>query len=383
MNLENFLETKPLYYNEIDYDRFPNIYKKIKKYFKLPKIIHIVGTNAKGSTGRTLAHILHVRGFNVGHYSSPHILKFNERIWLNGKDIDDEALDLAHIKMQKIVDKSDLRVLSYFEYTTLIAMMIFCETCDYIVLEAGLGGEFDATNVFDKNISIVTPIGYDHQSFLGESIEEIAKTKLRSVRNDLVLAEQYEEVVYELANERASEVKSNLYFAKSYLDDSFYNELEEFVIKNNYALFFKENFATAFCAFKLLGYEPNINLLEGLELFGRCQKISSHVTIDVGHNTMAAKAILRAFRDKKVILVYNSYKDKEYREILNILKPIISEVQIINILDDRIIKKKELEYTLDLLGIKHSNYNKIDKDFKYLVFGSFSVVEAFLNEDNK
>jgi len=344
MSLVNFLKTKPLYYNEIDYDRFPNVYKKIKKYFKLPKIIHIVGTNAKGSTGRTLAHILQVKGFNVGHYSSPHILKFNERIWLNGKDIDDKSLENTHKKMIKIVDKSDLRVLSYFEYTTLIAMMIFCETCDYIVLEAGLGGEFDATNVFDKNISIVTPIGYDHQSFLGDSIEEIAKTKLRSVRNDLVLAEQYEETIYELANERVSEVKSNLYFAKSYLDDNFYNELETFVAKNSYAIFFKDNFATAF---------------------------------------MAAKAILRAFRDKKVILVYNSFKDKEYKEILSILKPIIQEVQIINILDDRIIKKIKLKATLDLLGIKHSNYNRIEKDFKYLVFGSFSVVEAFLNENNK
>jgi len=362
MNLHKFLEAKPLYYEKIDYDRFPYIYSKIKDNFNLPKIIHVVGTNAKGSTGRALAYILHVRGFNVGHYSSPHILKFNERIWFNGHDIDDILLENTHKKLQKIVDDSDLEELSYFEYTTLLAMLFFCKNCEYIVLEAGLGGQYDATNVFEKNLSIITPIGYDHQSFLGHSIEDISQTKLNSVNNDLLIAKQYEKKVYKLAFDRINKIQKNLYFANNYLYD---------------------NFATAFCAYRLLGFEPKIDLLKNITIFGRCHKIYSNVTIDVGHNIMAATAILTAFSSKKVILVYNSYRDKEYIAILTILKPIIKEVQIINVIDDRALNKEELENTLNLLEIKYSNYKNIDENCEYLVFGSFSVVEAFLNAKNK
>ena len=378
MTLDKFLALKPLYYDKIDYDRFPVVYKKIKKHFKLPKIIHIVGTNGKGSTGRALAHFLHLNGLHVGHYSSPHIIKFNERIWIDGRDADDNTLELTHKELQSLLSKEDIKALSYFEYTTLLAMLIFCKKCDYIVLEAGLGGEFDATNVFEKELSIVTPIGYDHESFLGTTIVQIATTKLRSVNNNLLLAKQYEKDVYELALSQVEDVNSNLYLAQSYLSDEFYKELDCFIETKKYPSFFKDNFSTAFCAFELLGFNVDVNLLEDLKLFGRCQKISSNVTIDVGHNPMAAKVLLEHFREKKVILIYNSYNDKEYKVILKILKPIIKEVQILRIENERVVLKSNLENVLNLLDIKYSLYEKIKKDEEYLVFGSFSVVERFL-----
>lgn len=378
MKLDEYLAAKPLYYETIDYDRFPRIYNQIEEYFRLPKIIHVVGTNAKGSTGRALAHLLVAKGFSVGHYSSPHIINFNERIWLNGQDSSNETLEIAHLKLQKILDTQSAESLSYFEYTTLLAMLIFCELCDYIVLEAGLGGEFDATNVFSKNLSIVTPIGYDHQAFLGNSIEEIASTKLRSVNNDMVLAKQYEEVVYELAYNRIDEVKRNLYLAQSYLPYDFYNEITGFVKDEKLAPFFKDNLATAFCAYQLLGFDLDINLLSGLKFFGRCYKLTSNITIDVGHNPMAASALLEHFKDKKVILIYNSYNDKEYESILSILKPIILEVQIIKLSNNRAVEESVLIKSLELLDIKHSSFTAIKQNLEYLVFGSFSVVETFL-----
>ncbi len=380
MSLDKFLSLKPLHYNKIDYDRFPTIYKRIKKYFKLPKIIHIVGTNGKGSTGRALAHLLHVKGLYVGHYSSPHIMKFNERIWLDGEDVSDTILEVTHIKLQDILSKDDSKLLSYFEYTTLLAMLIFCDKCDYVVLEAGLGGEFDATNVFEKCLSIVTPIGFDHESFLGLTIESIATTKLRSVSADLLLAKQYEKEVYELSLSQVEETGKNLYLAESYLSDEFYKELDSFITQKKYPIFFKDNFSTAFCAFELLGYKADITLLEKLKLFGRCQKISTNVTIDVGHNPMAAKALLEHFSEKKVILVYNSYNDKEYRVILEILKPIIKEVQILKIENKREVLKCNLEDVLDSLNIRHSLFNKINSNEEYLVFGSFSVVESYVSK---
>jgi dihydrofolate synthase/folylpolyglutamate synthase len=380
--LELFLAQKPLYYDKIDYDRFPRIYDKIKKHFRLPKIIHIVGTNAKGSTGRALAHILHKSGKSVGHYSSPHIINFNERIWINGKDVTNEVLESFHGKLLKLLLKEDQEALSYFEYTTLLAMLIFCESCEYVVLEAGLGGEYDATNVFDKVLSIITPIGFDHESFLGKTIEEIATTKINSVRQDMLIAPQEEHVVYEIARKKVEEVQSNLFFASSYLHDSFYEELKTFIERNEYAGFFYDNFATAFCAFNLLGFTVDISLLEGLQLFGRAQKIAPNITLDVGHNPMAAKALVRHFSGKKVILVYNSYSDKEYEQILKILKPIILRVEVLEICSMRALAKNSLHVTLDKLDIKYKNFEQIEADKEYLVFGSFSVAEAFIKVNN-
>ncbi len=380
MRLEEFLKSKPLFYNKIDYDRFPNIYKKIEHKFTLPKVVHIVGTNGKGSTGRALAHMLHVKGLHVGHYSSPHITKFNERIWIDGADIDDNLLESIHQKLLNILKKEDAKALSYFEYTTLLAILVFSQICDYIVLEAGLGGEFDATNVFKKQLSIVTPIGYDHQSFLGSTIKEIATTKLRSVSGNLVLAKQYNKEVYELSHKRVEEVSSNLYLAESYLSDEFYDKLNDFIKYNNYPHFFKDNFSTAFCAFQLLGFDLDISLLNNLKLYGRCQKISSNITIDVGHNPMAATVLVEHFREKKVILVYNSYNDKEYESILEILKPIIKEVNILEIEDSRKVVQSNLEKVLKSKNIPFSNFEQIRNSEEYLVFGSFSVVERFVKK---
>jgi len=134
--LESFLANKPLFYDEIDYTRMPRIYKSIKNEIKLPKIIHLVGTNGKGTTGRFLASALYSLGYNTGHYTSPHILEFNERIWLNGKNVSNETLDNFHQKLLRLLAAEDAEALSYFEYTTLLALLIYQE-CDYVILEAG------------------------------------------------------------------------------------------------------------------------------------------------------------------------------------------------------------------------------------------------------
>ncbi|MBT8348202.1 MAG: bifunctional folylpolyglutamate synthase/dihydrofolate synthase, partial [Sulfurovum sp.] len=191
---DRFLENKPLYYKEIDHERVHTAYGILKPHIREPRTIHVVGTNGKGSTGRMVAYLAHKSGLSVGHFSSPHILRFNERIWLNGSDSRDDVLEEAHQKLFRILGNEISEKLSYFEYTTLLALVVF-EHCDLMVLEAGLGGEFDATNVCDKVLSIITPIGIDHQAFLGESIEEIAGTKIRSIQTQVLLAPQvYDEV---------------------------------------------------------------------------------------------------------------------------------------------------------------------------------------------
>jgi dihydrofolate synthase/folylpolyglutamate synthase len=378
MKLEKFLEEKPLYYKEIDYERFPKIYEQVKNYFQLPKIVHIVGTNAKGSTGRALAYMLYKQGVKVGHYSSPHVLKFNERIWYNNKNIADETLEQYHQKLLLLLTQEQREKLSYFEYTTLLAMLVFCDTCEYVILEAGLGGEHDATNVFDKVLSLITPIGYDHIAFLGSHIKQIATTKINSVRTNFIVAKQYEKEVYTVALKRAKELGVDCFFAQSYLDEDFYESLEEYLKSHAYPSFFYDNFSTAFCGLYLLGFPLHVDLLDGFEILGRCQRIASNVTIDVGHNVMAAKALLKHFSQRKVNLVYNSYNDKEYKKILSILSPIIKKVEILPIRNIRALDEELLIQTLKELGLEYTFFKQIDDYEDYLVFGSFSVLEEFL-----
>lgn len=378
MKLAQFLEKKPLFYEVIDYERMPHAYESIQSHLKLPRIIQIVGTNGKGTTGRFLASMLLANGLHVGHYTSPHILKFNERIWLNGADIDDEMLELYHQKLTSLLSKHYLETLSYFEYTTLLAMMIFCDNCDYVVLEAGLGGEWDATSVFEKILSIVTPIGYDHQAFLGETIEAIAQTKINSVKNDFILAKQYEQQVYGIALGKSCEVDKKLFYAENFFDISMLKKIKNFIARNEYSPFLGDNFMTAFCALKVLGYDIDLEKFTSYPLHGRCEKIYPHVTLDVGHNVMAAQALAQHFGETKVILVYNSYKDKDYRSILEILKPIILEIEVIDIQSERAVEQEKLFEVALSLNIPITSFEGIKKEKEYLVFGSFSVAEAFL-----
>jgi dihydrofolate synthase/folylpolyglutamate synthase len=365
-NLSSFLNKKELFYNKIDYNVILQSWNILKHHITLPYVIHIVGTNGKGSTGRYLAHILYEKKYKVLHYSSPHILEFNERIWINGKDSTNEQLESAHIKLQKILPINILNKLTYFEYTTLLAFVL-SDSLDYLVLEAGLGGEFDATNVVKNNLSLFTTIGYDHTEFLGNTIEKIVTTKIKSCNNGYIFGKQ-------IFQNEITKVKNKIL-----------KEKLQIPLKTNFNLpnealnlpeYLKDNLYLALSALKYLNID--IDNFTIPRLFGRYQKLTSNITIDVGHNTLAATVLLNEFKNQKVILVYNSYKDKNYQQILENLKPIIKKVQILKINDDRMIKYVKLKQICEKLNIVVEDYKKINTKQKYLVFGSFKVVEEFL-----
>jgi len=372
--LYEFLSKKELFYKDIDYDYFPSVWKRISKKFTLPKIIHIIGTNGKGSSGRFLAWELYKKGFKVGHYSSPHILKFNERVWLNGSDASDEVLESAHQILQKKIESKDLERLSYFEYTTLLAIEVF-KDCDFVVLEAGLGGEYDATSVFDNLFTLVTPIDIDHKSFLGDSLEKIATTKLKAVKKFAILANQSDEV-YQVADSlKINYFKSSELFSKKEL-----SEIEDFIKKRGFASYLKENLTLAMAGVRKLGLTYELDLLKDIVLNGRFQKIAKNIIIDVGHNLLAAKVIKKELGSKKIVLIYNSYSDKDYYEVLKCLKDNTLEVLTIEVENERMVKKSELEKVLKSLKIPFSTFKKekLNSKKEYLVFGSFVVVEQFL-----
>jgi len=380
-SFSQFMEEKPLYYKEIDHERVHIAYEMLKSHIVQPLTIHIVGTNGKGSTGRIMASLLHFSGRRVGHFSSPHILKFNERIWINGEDISDGALDVAHERLYSILGEEMSNALSYFEYTTLLAFVAM-EQLEVIVLEAGLGGEFDATNVCSKKLSVITPIGLDHQDFLGESIEEIATTKMNSINKEFVLAYQVHKEVYEIAEKREAILTRVDTFQEMFPAE--YKEVQKLTKQLEWSQYLFENTLTALYALKKVNLTYALEDLLKVKLFGRFYRLSSNVTIDVGHNLLAAKAISKALESKnKVVLVYNALNDKDYVSILNEFKPHIKRVEIIKIDTTRAVDIECLEKALKSLKISYSFFDKIDNNDEYLVFGSFYVVEAFLNKNEQ
>ncbi len=381
MNLAIFLNAKPLFYDVIDYDRFPKAYQSIQHHLAAPKVIHLVGTNGKGSTGRFLATALHRSGKKVGHYTSPHIIAFNERIWLDGHNVSDEVLEEAHQKLLILLDGTVASQLSYFEYTTLLAMIVF-ENCEYVVLEAGLGGEYDATNVFPKLLSIFTPIDFDHVSFLGSTIEEIASTKLRSMTAKALMGKQPHIETKIIARTIASDKNCTLLCIDGMASDVIKEKALQIAIKNGLSEYLRDNLELAMAGFEVLGFDSTVELFDQEALFGRLTRVAPNVTLDVGHNAQAASQIARHYGDQKITLIYNTYEDKDYAEILSILKPIIETVEIIDVDEGRIVPREKLETVLSDLGISFATFGEICDDKEYLVFGSFSVAETFLKRVN-
>jgi len=155
------------------------------------KVIHIAGTNGKGSTATFLENILLEAGYNVGKFTSPHILKYNERILYNRQMIDDEEIvnNYYFIKQviedfkRKNIDFKDM-YFNFFEITTFIALMFFAKkNPDFLVIETGLGGRLDATNIINSDIALITNITFDHTAILGNSLKEIAYEKAGIIKN--------------------------------------------------------------------------------------------------------------------------------------------------------------------------------------------------------
>jgi len=357
-----------LYYDKIDYDVIKESWDILSTHVVLPYVIHIVGTNGKGSTGRYLSSLLVQLKQKVLHYSSPHILNFNERIWINGSDVEDYTLDKTHLELNKILPLSLLDRLTYFEYTTLLALYL-SKNKDYLVLEAGLGGEFDATNVVTNDLSIITAIGLDHQKFLGDTVSLIASTKMRSCDNSFILSPQYFSEV--------EEVKKEILF------DKFQIESKKIILNeeaSNLPVYLQNNLKVVLNVLMYLGFEEFEYKIP--ELFGRYEKLSANIILDVGHNPLAARVIAKELQEEKknFILVYNTFEDKDFKKVLKILQPYLSEVQIIHCDDTRMVKNTILKKIIRSLSLRVNDFDiiNIKKENYYLVFGSFLVVENFL-----
>lgn len=178
---------------------------------KLPPVFHIAGTNGKGSTSALLHSMLEAAGMRVHRYTSPHLVHFHERIVLNGSTIEEAALVDLLAECERV---NGGEAITYFEITTVAALLAFSrEPADALLLEVGLGGRFDATNVIDKPIAtIITHIGYDHQHFLGETLGEIAGEKAGILKRGVpaIVPQQMNEVLARVERE-AEKVHAPIY----------------------------------------------------------------------------------------------------------------------------------------------------------------------------
>ncbi len=380
--LKAFLETKPKEYHKFDPSRFIQIYKDFKNaFFEIQaKVIHVVGTNGKGSTGRFLTLLLADQNFKVLHFTSPHVFEFRERFFVNGSVVEESVLENAHQQLQSHAFSS---ACSYFEYATLLAVML-AKDCDYLVLEAGLGGEFDSTNALEKTLSVFTPIDYDHKEFLGDSLESIATTKLKAMGSLSIIAPQ-QELVLNIAQKIAKDKHAQLIVVQNEISQ----EVKAYIERYHLAHFLAMNLEVALKAFETLlpcNKQEILKNLKPLNLIGRCELLSPNILIDVGHNPHSAKALKEEIKrvfNAPIVLIYNCYQDKDAFLVLEILKPVVKKVLILELHNERIIQLEKLKGILETLGLEHALFEDVKENENYLVYGSFLVANAFYERYQK
>ncbi|MCX2716389.1 Mur ligase family protein [Helicobacter sp. MIT 21-1697] len=393
LNLSQVLQSKGAEYAPFDPMRAHRIYAGIaskcgfKEHFDTKcKVIHIIGTNGKGSTGRFITMGLEQQGKSVLHFSSPHIFRFNERYYLSNAshkgEVDDAVLEAAH---QLLWCMECTHEASYFEYATFLAL-ILAKECEYLVLESGVGGEFDSTHILRADVSVFTLIGLDHQEMLGESVREIALTKLRAMDTRAIIARQNEREVENLAQEIAKQkgIACDLWQELD-TDEAFKEQRDAFrdyVRTYHLPRFLCDNLHNAMRTLAVFGMKFDFKNLGELTLRGRCEVLAPHIVLDVGHNLDGARVLKEQFIEKQVNLVYNSYVEKDIEAILRELLPIIKKVLIISVENYRICPRERLIDILTKLGIVYEDFNIhiLSQNESYLVFGSFSVVQKFLQE---
>ncbi|MBQ8088590.1 MAG: bifunctional folylpolyglutamate synthase/dihydrofolate synthase [Clostridia bacterium] len=346
--------------------RTQELMKAIGNPEKKLKFIHIAGTNGKGSTAAMLASILTEAGYRTGLYTSPYILRFNERMQIDHNQIsDDEVAELA-TWIRPIADALSDHP-TEFEVVTAIAMEYFRRhQCDIVVLEVGMGGEFDATNVIDApEAAVIVNIGLDHMQILGDTVEKIAETKAGIIKDgcDCVLyaQEPYFEAVIALACEQRG---ANLHRAgmeglrlRSHgLEGQIFDWENLSAIKlpllGEHQL---HNAATVLTVCRVLANKgwnlPEESIRSGLEKVswpGRFQIMRKDpmFIIDGGHNPQCLDALVRAFQDylpdRKIVFLNGCMADKDYGDMFRDLVPFAQAFVTVTPDNPRALSAKDL-----------------------------------------
>lgn len=382
------------------------------------KYLHVAGTNGKGSTSNFLYNILKMGGYKVGLYTSPHLERYNERIKINGVEISDEDF----IRLSKKVFcaeeniKTNFETLTFFEFITAIAFLYFKkEKSDYVILEVGMGGLSDSTNVIleeDKLASIITPISMDHTQFLGKNIEEIAYQKAGIIKkNVLVFSSNKEKIVKDIIEKVSKENNSEVFTLEDVeissinINDSFteYNmrfyddNLEK--IKVNLIGYY-QMYNSALSIMTILKLRDmgkmdisNENIKKGIENTfwpGRMEIVREKpkMLLDGAHNLDGIRNLTKnisLFKYNKLYIIAAILEDKEHKEMLKELSKYADEIVLVGIhtkrktdpliLESEIIKSNVVVSIIEDLedAIKNVIQKTSDNDF-IIVTGSLYLI---------
>jgi len=398
-----------------------NNIKKLLSFLGNPeknfKSIHVAGTNGKGSVSSMINSILIEKGFRCGLYTSPHITDFRERILVNGEWASKKFIVDFTNKINPLIKKIEP---SFFEVATAMAFEYFSKKeVDYAVIETGLGGRLDSTNVLMPEISVITTIAIDHVDFLGDTIEKIAYEKAGIIKKNMPVVvgnlkppalkeirKKAESMNSKLINSLRKEIRITKRSEKG-IDFKFENQNFNFPVIGDYQL---NNLRTAMTAVQTLSDNSKIpfsksiiqkglsNIKNNSNFYGRFDTIqhSPKIITDVSHNEQAFENIaanLKYFNYKKLIILFGMMKDKNYQKCLNILSKLDAKIILTRPLYPRAeepqklfesVKNKSKFIPVQNLNDAFSHALSLtDKKDLILVTGSFFLVSEFLEMYNK
>jgi len=331
----NYIETVNWLFDQLPVYQIDGVFKykvdlekitKVCNYLNNPqksyKTVHIAGTNGKGSSSHMIASVLQETFLKVGLYTSPHLIDFRERIKINGFPVDKKFVIDFVDQHKSFFLKSKL---SFFEMTVAMAFEFFSKSkVDIAVIETGLGGRLDATNIINPIVSLITNIGLDHKEFLGDSLIKIAGEKAGIIKKNVpVVVSEYQENIHSVFEQKATNLNADIYLAdskihfKSDLKGSFQNKNIAGVVKT---LSLIKDFHIPVSSIK----NGLLNVIKNTGLMGRFQVINKepHVICDVGHNTEAFREIINQIsliKFNRLRLVLGFVKGKDYDKILDLL----------------------------------------------------------------
>ena len=336
--------------------------------------IHVGGTNGKTSTTRMIDSLLFAHGLRTGRFTSPHLETYLERIAINGQPIDPKALIFAYNDIAAYLDLMDTKFpdpISFFEAITALGFVAFAEhPVDVAVIEVGMGGEWDATNVIDADVSVIMPIGFDHMEYLGHTLHEIASTKAGIIKEGgfIVLAQQEPEAAKELirkaAEVGADVVREGIEYSVTSRSVAVGGQLITIKgIHDNYEDIYlplhgkhqAANAATALVAVEAFFGDQPLDIEAVRAGFaaatspGRCEVVHRDPTIilDAAHNPHGAKALAQTlaneFNFDEIVAVVGVFGDKDAIGILQELEPVVDHVIVTQSSSDRAMPSSELE----------------------------------------
>ena len=368
------------------------------------KTIHLAGTNGKGSTAAIINSILIANGYKVGLYTSPHLISFNERIRVNGVTITDEEI----ISFMKHVEPAINEIKStFFEVTTAMAFYHFNNNdVDIAIIETGLGGRLDSTNVVNPSLTVMTPISLDHRDILGSTIEKIAKEKAGIIKRGvpLITANQVNNVS-KILEKRVREKESVMHTCPNPESVKLSSDGTSFeVYGNNFntSLIGKhqaQNAALAIATIKLfnpkISYETISKGLRNVHWPGRLQLVSDKVYYDVAHNESGVKSVLdnlsRMFPASKFYGLLCLKGDKEIDCIADSIKSQFEMLFVSTSKEGLLLKPEKLSKELHNLKVENfpssdisSSISKINKfrntNDVVLIFGSHYIANEVFSE---